>query len=68
MIGVVLRWALLGAELCVHSDCFLKQRISGSGCYGFAGAVGRRFLGGGSPVVGCDLCVVREFSGGYVGL
>jgi hypothetical protein len=23
------------------------------------------FLGGGSPVVGCDLCVVCEFSGGY---
>jgi hypothetical protein len=23
------------------------------------------FLGGGSPVVGCDLCVVCEFSSGY---
>ena len=23
------------------------------------------FLGGGSPIVDCDLCVVCEFSGGY---
>ncbi len=68
MIGVVLRWASPGAELCVHSDCFLKQQISGSGCCGFTGVVGRRFLGSGSPVVGCDLCVVCKFSGGYVGL
>uniref|UniRef100_A0A2N9FPF3 Thioredoxin domain-containing protein n=1 Tax=Fagus sylvatica TaxID=28930 RepID=A0A2N9FPF3_FAGSY len=39
--------------------------FSGSGCCGFAGAVGRGFLGGGSPVVGYDLCVVCEFSSGY---
>ena len=59
-IGVVLRWASSGVELCIHPNCFLKQRIqffawesrvsSGQrssivGCVKFAGFDGCEFVG-----------------------
>ena len=73
-IGVVLRWwrwASIRSELCIHSDLLvvvdlLVRRLSvGWIVVDLLLQWAAGFLGGGSPVVGCDLCVVCEFSGGY---
>uniref|UniRef100_A0A2N9E1L0 Uncharacterized protein n=1 Tax=Fagus sylvatica TaxID=28930 RepID=A0A2N9E1L0_FAGSY len=73
-IGVVLwwwRWASIGSEPCIHSDLLVvvdllvRRHSMGWVVVDLLVQWAASFLGGGSPVVGCDLCVVCEFSSGY---